>query len=61
MRRPLRILGIAAALLGLVWIGQGSGWFPYPASSVMIDQTEWAWRGLGLLSAGVLALILSRR
>jgi hypothetical protein len=33
--------GLAALLIlgGLVWMGQGSGYFPYPAESFMIDQT----------------------
>ena len=38
-------------LFGLVWIGQGTGYFPYPKDSFMISQMPWAYRG------GVLALI----
>ncbi|CCM75283.1 hypothetical protein BN77_2447 [Rhizobium mesoamericanum STM3625] len=30
-------------LIGVVWMGQGSGYFPYPKESFMINQT------LGLL------------
>ena len=30
MRQALLIIGIIAALTGLVWIGQGTGYFPYP-------------------------------
>lgn len=44
-------------LLGLVWIGQGTGWFPYPASSVMIAQTQWAWRGLAVVMGGVVLFV----
>ena len=36
MRRGLLILGIIAALTGLVWIGQGTGYFPYPENSFMV-------------------------
>ena len=54
-------VGILALLMGLVWIGQGTGLFPYPASSFMIDQTPWAYRGAGLALAGIVAIIVSRR
>jgi hypothetical protein len=54
-------LGGLAILLGLVWIGQGTGIFRYPSNSFMIDQTRWAWRGLGLAVAGGLLLVAARR
>ena len=56
----LLILGVAAALAGLVFMGQGSGWFPYPRSSFMIDQRPWVYRGAILLVAGLVAIVLSR-
>ena len=31
-------LGCLAVVMGVVWVGQGTGIFPYPASSTMIDQ-----------------------
>jgi hypothetical protein len=55
------VVGVLATLLGLVWIGQGTGYFPYPASSFMIDQTPWAWRGLAVAVAGVVVVLVSRR
>ena len=61
MRRAIFILGIFAALIGLVWIGQGTGYFPYPSHSFMVRQTQWAWYGAALLVAGLIALVLSRR
>jgi hypothetical protein len=62
LARPLLlIIGILASLAGIVWIGQGTGYFPYPASSFMIDQTPWAYRGLGLAVAGIIAIFVSRR
>jgi hypothetical protein len=61
MQRAFFILGIIAAPMGLVWIGQGSGYFPYPAYSFMVRQTQWAWYGAALLAAGLLAMLLSRR
>jgi len=54
-------VGAVAALLGLIWAGQGSGWFPYPASSIMIGAPEWTWRGLAVAAAGGLVMALSRR
>ena len=33
MKSALLIVGILLALAGLVWAAQGSGYFPYPASS----------------------------
>jgi hypothetical protein len=61
MRQALLIIGILAALTGLVWIGQGTGYFPYPAKSFMVRATPWAWYGLGMLVAGLIAIWFSRR
>lgn len=61
MRRGLFIVGIIAALSGLVWIGQGTGYFPYPERSFMVRATQWAWYGLAALAAGLIALWLSQR
>ena len=61
MRRAIFILGILAVLIGLVWIGQGTGHFPYPAQSFMVRQMQWAWYGAALLAAGLVAIVLSRR
>jgi hypothetical protein len=61
LRAILLILGALAVLGGLVWIGQGTGYFPYPAGSFMIDQTPWAWRGLALAAVGVVMVVVSRR
>jgi hypothetical protein len=57
----LLVAGVLAILIGLVWVGQGTGYFPYPASSFMIDQMSWAYRGAGLAALGVLAVLASRR
>jgi hypothetical protein len=48
-------------LLGLIWIGQGSGYFPYPAESFMINQTPWIYWGLLVAAAGVIVLFISRK
>jgi hypothetical protein len=61
MRRTLLVIGIIAALTGLVWIGQGTGYFPYPEQSFMVRATQWVWYGLVVLVAGLIAMWLSRR
>ncbi|MBS0519953.1 MAG: hypothetical protein JSR90_14770 [Proteobacteria bacterium] len=60
-RKILLILGVLAAFTGVVWMGQGSGYFPYPKSSFMIDQRPWIWNGLLLAVAGIAAIVISRR
>jgi hypothetical protein len=54
-------VGALATLMGVIWLGQGTGYFPYPASSFMIDQTPWAWRGLAVAVGGVVLMLLGRR
>ena len=60
-RIALLVLGIAAVLIGLIWMGQGSGYFPYPRSSFMIDQAPWLYRGAVLFVVGLIALAATRR
>jgi hypothetical protein len=55
------VVGLIAAVIGLVWIGQGTGYFPYPASSFMINQTPWIYRGIVLAVAGLILVLWSRR
>ena len=61
MKTALLILGIAALLMGLLWIGQGTGLIMWPASSFMLDQRPWATRGAILAALGIALLIWSRR
>jgi hypothetical protein len=61
MRIAVFVFGILLVLLGLLWIGQGTGWFPYPSYSFMISDMNWAWRGAGVALAGVIVILLSRR
>lgn len=56
-----RIVGALAILVGLVWVGQGTGYFPYPASSFMINAMPWAYGGAALAVAGIAVVVLSRR
>lgn len=61
MRSALLIAGILLTLAGLVWAAQGSGYFPYPAESFMINESKWIYIGLATAIAGVVLIALSRR
>jgi hypothetical protein len=61
VRIALLAAGIFFILIGLIWVGQGTGYFPYPNSSFMIDQMPWAYRGGALAVVGLIAVFASRR
>ena len=61
MRTVAFIAGILLLLLGLLWLGQGTGYFPYPSYSFMISEMTWAYRGAGVALVGVLVIVLSRK
>lgn len=61
MKNVLFVIGIAATLLGLLFLGQGLGVIMWPASSFMLDQRPWALRGAVLAVAGIAAILWSRR
>jgi hypothetical protein len=56
----LLVIGILAALIGLIWIGQGTGYFLYPATSFMINQMPWVYWGALLAAVGLAAVVVSR-
>lgn len=60
IRISLLVFGVIAILMGLVWIGQGTGYFPYPSSSFMINQMPWVYRGIVLAALGLIAIVVSR-
>ena len=61
MKTTLFTAGIFALLIGLIWIGQGTGYFPYPQSSFMISQIQWAYYGAGVGVVGLIMVLLSQR
>jgi hypothetical protein len=61
LRMVLRGLGVLVMLMGLIWIGQGTGVFPYPRQSFMISQMPWAYRGAVLMVIGAILIWMSRR
>jgi hypothetical protein len=61
LKTALLVVGILAVLVGLIWVGQGTGYFPYPAESFMINQMPWVYWGAGLAALGLIAVLVSRR
>lgn len=61
LRVVLLIVGVLALAMGLLWIGQGTGYVPWPKTSFMISQIIWAYRGAGLAIGGFVLIIVSRR
>jgi len=61
MRTALLSIGVIAILIGLVWIGQGTGYFPYPSSSFMISDIAWAYYGIALAVLGLAAVAAASR
>lgn len=53
MKTILLLVGILMTLIGLLWIGQGSGYVNWPASSFMISQTQWVYYGAGFAAVGL--------
>jgi uncharacterized membrane protein len=61
MKPLLTVIGIILVIMGVVFTGQGSGYFPYPASSFMISQTRWIYYGVAIALAGLILVFLGRR
>jgi hypothetical protein len=61
MRTTLLLVGIVLVLMGAGWIGQGTGYFPYPSYSFMIGDATWAYIGAVTLVIGLILVVASRR
>ena len=61
MNAILTIVGVLLLIMGLVFVGQGSGYFPYPASSFMISQTRWIYYGGAIAIIGLVLIVIARR
>jgi hypothetical protein len=61
MRVALVIIGVLLIIVGAIWIGQGTGYFQYPASSFMINDSKWAYAGAAALVLGLLLLAFGRQ
>jgi hypothetical protein len=61
MKAAFLILGILALLIGLLWIGQGTGTINWPQSSFMIKQSQWAYYGAALAIVGLILIWRAKR
>ena len=61
MRRILLIVGLIALAIGLLWIGQGTNVIPWPKSSFMINEIQWAGYGVVLAAVGLILIWQSQR
>jgi uncharacterized membrane protein len=61
MRAISLIVGLVLFILGLHWVGQGTGYFPWPRNPVMDNQIEWAYYGAGTALLGFIVIWLARR
>jgi len=65
MKTLLFIVGLIALALGVIWVGQGLGYFTWtPAGmkpSFMIGDMHWTYYGAGLAVLGLLIIMYSRR
>jgi hypothetical protein len=60
MKMVLRVAGVIAIVMGMVWAAQGAGYFPYPSSSFMINNTVWVYYGIATAVAGIGLVLLSQ-
>lgn len=56
VRIILTVMGILMLLMGLLWIGQGTGLVLWPASSFMLKDMKWAFNGALLANLGLFQL-----
>jgi len=58
VRALLLTVGVFLILAGLLFFLQGTGIFPYPRSSFMINKSIWEIRGALIVALGAALLIL---
>jgi hypothetical protein len=61
MRLVSLIIGALFLLIGLRWIGQGTGYFPWPRNPVMDNQIAWAYYGGIVVAIGLIIIWFPRR
>ena len=61
MKILIMLIGIVALAAGLLFMGQGSGFIPWPATSFMIDQSPWIYYGGGIAIIGLVLIVFARR
>jgi hypothetical protein len=61
MKTALTFTGIIAVAMGLLWMGQGTGYIPWPASSFMISQSQWIYYGGAITLVGLILIVVAHR
>jgi hypothetical protein len=61
MKTLLTPIGIIVLAAGLLFVGQGSGYVQWPASSFMISEIKWVYYGGGIAVVGILLIITAWR
>jgi hypothetical protein len=61
MKPLLMVVGLLVLAAGLFFMGQGSGYIPWPAESFMISATRWVYYGAGIAAVGVVLIVVTRR
>lgn len=61
MRTLLMLIGLLMLAAGLLFMGQGSGYIPWPAESFMISQIRWVFYGGAIATVGIVLMIAARR
>ena len=61
MNPLLTAVGVILLLAGLVFMGQGSRYFPYPSESFMVGASQWIYYGAGIAAAGIVVLLFAWR
>ena len=61
MKTFLTAVGVILLLAGLVFMAQGSRYFPYPAESFMVGASQWIYYGGGIAAVGIVILVIARR
>ena len=61
MKAVTTIIGVLAVLMGLLWVGHGTGYIHGPASSFMLDQRIWSLWGALLAVIGIVLIRIGRR
>jgi len=61
MKGFLTAVGVILVLAGVVFMGQGSHYFPYPAENFMIGASQWIYYGGAIAAVGIVLLIIAWR
>jgi hypothetical protein len=61
MKTLMILVGVIAIVMGLLWAAQGTGIFPYPSSSFMINDMTWFYYGIVTAIGGVAVIVMAQR